>query len=405
MYTKILGYKVFNGTKEEFIKEILKRNKSNIISGNPEILFNGLNDEKLNSTFNAEDAIIIPDGVGTVIASKLVKDPVKEKIAGIEVMHEVLLQSVKEGKGIYLLGAEEEVLQSCVKNIKRDIKGINIVGVHNGFFDLNNCEDLINDIKSKNPWAIFVAMGSPRQEKFINLIKDDTNCKVYMGVGGSFDIFAGKLNDKKRISNAISLLCVAFTLVLLISGGFVRERLKVNGAELNDAITCLTKIINDEKKFSWTIISANDENRMARDSGFHYEIIRLLDNMEYVGARGRVCIPTENVFVFIEKIPGDYYQPYENSGQSISEAGCENRLPMSQGLSCYQGENRWIVMSRAYAWANKFMELYPNEVSVYWESDEFICYKIVQNPYRLFNFAIDYDYNLRVYPVREEIEE
>lgn len=193
MYTKILGYKVFNGTKEEFIKEILKRNKSNIISGNPEILFNGLNDEKLNSTFNAEDAIIIPDGVGTVIASKLVKDPVKEKIAGIEVMHEVLLQSVKEGKGIYLLGAEEDVLQSCVKNIRRDIKGINIVGAHNGFFDLNNCEDLINDIKSKNPWAIFVAMGSPRQEKFINLIKDDTNCKVYMGVGGSFDIFAGNL--------------------------------------------------------------------------------------------------------------------------------------------------------------------------------------------------------------------
>ena len=48
---------------------------------------------------------------------------------------------------------------------------------------------------------------------------------------------------------------------------------------------------------------------------------------------------------------------------------------------------------------------YPNEVSVYWESDEFVCYKIVQNPYRLFNFAIDYDYNLRVYPVREVIEE
>lgn len=205
MYTKILGYKVFNGTKEEFIKEILKRNKSNIISGNPEILFNGLNDEKLNSTFNAEDAIIIPDGVGTVIASKLVKDPVKEKIAGIEVMHEVLLQSVKEGKGIYLLGAEEEVLQSCVKNIKRDIKGINIVGVHNGFFDLNNCEDLINDIKSKNPWAIFVAMGSPRQEKFINLIKDDTNCKVYMGVGGSFDIFAGKLTRAPKWMQKLGL--------------------------------------------------------------------------------------------------------------------------------------------------------------------------------------------------------
>lgn len=193
MYTKILGYKVFNGTKDEFIKEILKRDKNNIISGNPEVLFNGLNDEKLNSTFNSSDAIIIPDGVGTVIASKMVKKPVKEKIAGIEVMHEVLLQSIKESKGIYLLGAEEEVVKECVKNIKKDFKGINILGYHNGFFDLNNCDDLINDIKSKDPWAIFVAMGSPRQEKFINLIKDDTNCKIYMGVGGSFDIFAGKL--------------------------------------------------------------------------------------------------------------------------------------------------------------------------------------------------------------------
>ena len=218
-------------------------------------------------------------------------------------------------------------------------------------------------------------------------------------------LFVGKLNEKKQIQDVASIICVALTLSLLVFGGFVRERTKVDGAELNDAITCLTKIINDEKKFSWTIISANDENRMARDSGYHYELIRLLDNMEYVGARGRVCIPTENVFVFVEKIPGDYYEYYEGSGQSISEEGCENRLPLSQGLSCYMGENRWIVMSRAYAWANRFMELYPNEVSIYWESDEFICYKIVQNPYRLFNFAIDYDYNLRVYPVREFIEE
>lgn len=218
-------------------------------------------------------------------------------------------------------------------------------------------------------------------------------------------LFVGKLNDSKRTGNIISFAISILTIVILFGGGYIRDRVKVDGAELNDAITCLTKIINDEKKFSWTIISANDENRMARDSGYHYELIRLLDNMEYVGARGRVSIPTENVFVFIEKIPGDYYMPYENSGQSISKEGCENRLPVSRGMSCYQGENRWIVMSRAYAWANRFKELYPNEVSVYWESDEFVCYKIIQNPYRLFNFAIDYDYNLRVYPVREFIEE
>ena len=50
-------------------------------------------------------------------------------------------------------------------------------------------------------------------------------------------------------------------------------------------------------------------------------------------------------------------------------------------------------MSRLYYWAQAFMELFPNEMSVYYETDNFVCYKIIQNPYRLFNFAIDYEYN------------
>lgn len=79
MYTNILGYKVFNETKENFLREIDKRDKTIVISGNPEILYNGLENEKLNKLFNGKDSIIIPDGVGTVLAAKMVKNPVKEK--------------------------------------------------------------------------------------------------------------------------------------------------------------------------------------------------------------------------------------------------------------------------------------------------------------------------------------
>lgn len=194
MYTNILGYKVFNETKENFLREIDKRDKTIVISGNPEILYSGLENENLNKLFNGKDSIIIPDGVGTVIAAKMVKNPVKEKIAGIEVMKAIIEKCEKEGKGIYLLGAEEEILKLCKENIKKTFPNINIVGSHNGFFDLNNCNDIIEDIKKSNPWGLFIAMGCPRQENFIVNYIDELNCNFYMPVGGSFDVFAGKVN-------------------------------------------------------------------------------------------------------------------------------------------------------------------------------------------------------------------
>lgn len=194
MFTKILDFKVFNEDKNSLMKYIEKYEKVNIVSGNPEILLNGMKNNKLKESFNAETSLIIPDGIGTVLASKIVKDPVKEKIAGIDVVKEILIKSEKEKKSIYLLGAEEEVLVKCIENIKKQHPSLNIAGSHNGFFDLNNCEDIIEDIKSKDIYAIFVAMGSPRQEIFIDKILHDSNIKIFMGVGGVFDVFAGKVN-------------------------------------------------------------------------------------------------------------------------------------------------------------------------------------------------------------------
>lgn len=63
------------------------------------------------------------------------------------------------------------------------------------------------------------------------------------------------------------------------------------------------------------------------------------------------------------------------------------------GIGMYQGEGRWILMSRMYYWAQAFMERYPNDMKVYYESENFICYEIQQNMYHQYNFAIDYGYN------------
>lgn len=214
----------------------------------------------------------------------------------------------------------------------------------------------------------------------------------------------GDYKENSILRNVISALCMGIVVGGLLGVGSVRTPLTAEAFEMNDAIITLSEIMKEEKNFSWTIVSANDENRMAYDSGYHYEILTFLQNMEHVGANGMVLIPTESVYFFVEKIPVDYMHPYWGSGQHISEEGCNNSLPYGTGISVYEAENRWIIMSRAYAWAQEFKSLYPNEVSVFYETDEFVCYRIEQNPYRLFNFSIDYGYNMKSYPNRTEEE-
>ncbi|MBU5487580.1 WecB/TagA/CpsF family glycosyltransferase [Clostridium sp. MSJ-8] len=193
MFTNILEYKIFNKGKEDLIVETMTRDKVSVVSGNPEILYNGLNDEFLKKNFMNEHTIIIPDGVGTVIASKIVKHPVKEKIAGIDVMKEIIKNSAKEKKPVYFLGSKQEVVEKCVENIKKEYPNLKVSGYHDGYFDVDNCSDIVDEIIASKPWAIFVAMGSPKQENFIYNNFDKIPASVFMGVGGSFDIFAGNL--------------------------------------------------------------------------------------------------------------------------------------------------------------------------------------------------------------------
>ena len=198
MFTRILKYNVFNGTKGELIDYIEKFDKINIISGNPEVLHNGLNNEMLFSNFTGNNSVVIPDGIGTVLAAKIINNPVKEKIAGIEVMEEIIKKCEKENKSIYLVGAKEDILQCCIEKLKDRYPNLNIIGNHDGYFDLNNCDYVLKDIQNKKPYALFVAMGSPRQDAFIINNMNKLTCKIFMGVGGSFDVFSGKVKRAPR---------------------------------------------------------------------------------------------------------------------------------------------------------------------------------------------------------------
>lgn len=189
---------------------------------------------------------------------------------------------------------------------------------------------------------------------------------------------------------ALAAACV----VLFLTG--LRKPACISAYESNDAIVCLTNILRENRNgASWTICSANDEQQMTWGQGYHYEIIEFLRDQEEIKENTVVTIPTDTVYFFIEKVP-ILYLDYLNTikpEKKVSREGAKTPLPKSGGILPYIEEERWVTMSHMYYWAEAFRELYPNEMEVYYETDEFICYRVRQNRYNLYDFAIDYGYN------------
>lgn len=197
----------------------------------------------------------------------------------------------------------------------------------------------------------------------------------------------------KVFRNVLSLILAVILMSIVIQNNLIKQSVFYSSFVSNGAVTCLSNIIKENKDKTWTIVSANDETQMGLDHGWHYETITFLRKLEKIKEDTKIIIPTENVYFFIEKIPLDYTATYWGNDQSISKKGASQSLPNTGGISMYQGEGRWILMSRMYYWAQAFMERYPNEMKVYYEDDQFICYRIPQNMYHQYNFAIDYGYN------------
>ena len=234
------------------------------------------------------------------------------------------------------------------------------------------------------------------------VLMDPARCSIYyvyllivsitvLGDGLLYLIFMPRILTISR--NVVSFILTVSMAAGMIHQGLVKTPDFISDYVSNGAFTCLTNIIKENKDETWTIVSANDETQMGLDHGWHYETITFLRKQEHINKDTKLIIPTEKVYFFIEKIPLNYSVVYSGSGQSISKKGASQSLPNSGGIGMYQGEGRWILMSRMYYWAQAFMEMYPNETKVYYESEDFVCYVISQNMYHQYNFAIDYGYN------------
>ena len=205
------------------------------------------------------------------------------------------------------------------------------------------------------------------------------------------------------LAGALSVLLFA---LLGIQPAAWSERFEPDGN-----ILCLERILREFPDFSWTIVSANEELRMGEDYGFHTEINEVLNGMEQrfvwsgtnknftyeiLPAEGNVIIPTENVFFFIEKIPGLYnIMGAVPDGEPISREWADRILPGLPTIFSYRGVNRYIEMSRMYYWAQEFHKRFPNDMRVFYEDDEMICWYLHQPEADFTDLYIEYGYNDR----------
>jgi N-acetylglucosaminyldiphosphoundecaprenol N-acetyl-beta-D-mannosaminyltransferase len=136
--------------------------------------------------------VIVADGVSVVWAGRVLGQPLPERVAGIDLMTRILERAGSCGYRIYCLGATEAVLGATVTRIERDYPGAKVVGAQHGYFTSADEARVASAIADARPDVLFVAMTSPKKEQFLARWAAQIDVPVCHGVGGSFDVMAGK---------------------------------------------------------------------------------------------------------------------------------------------------------------------------------------------------------------------
>lgn len=209
----IRGVYFANVTKAEAAQCIEERllagETTAIYTPNPEIVQMCIEDESFYEVINSAE-LIVPDGIGVVKASRILGTPLKEKVAGIEVGEKVLDIAARNGKGVFLFGGKDasriesgiSIADQCVPVFEEKYKGIKIAGTRDGYCKKEGEEndETIRLINESGAEILFVCLGAPAQEKWIyNNRAKLPNVKVYLGLGGSLDVYSGNLKRAPKI--------------------------------------------------------------------------------------------------------------------------------------------------------------------------------------------------------------
>lgn len=163
-----------------------------VYTPNSEIIMAAYKDSSFCDLLNRAD-LLTADGIGVVYASRILKHPISERAAGYDIACEVLRRLPDTEHSLFLFGGKEGVAEQAKAVLEHDYPNIRIAGTRNGYFKAEEIPDIIEQINASGADLLFVCLGAPMQEKWIDANKDKLRVRVAMGIGGSLDVFAGNV--------------------------------------------------------------------------------------------------------------------------------------------------------------------------------------------------------------------
>ncbi|QEA01429.1 glycosyltransferase [Lysinibacillus fusiformis] len=191
------------GFVDLLVNRIEQQEKTFVVTANPEVVMQANENPTVKGYLN-QATYICADGIGVVKAAQILGDSLPERVTGYDTMVKLLEVGQQKRFKIYLLGAQKETIEKTIANIRKNYPNVEVVGYHDGFFDWNN-NHIADDIAALQPDLVFVALGVPRQEKWITENLDKFSKGVFIGVGGSFDVIAGTVKRAPVIWQKLNL--------------------------------------------------------------------------------------------------------------------------------------------------------------------------------------------------------
>ena len=192
MKTNVLGVQYDNVTMAEALdtaRALLQRPEASYcVTPNAEMAYEALHDESFRAILN-EASLVLPDGAGVVLGAKILKTPLKEKVAGIDFAANLLGVLEETGGRLFLLGGKPGIAEQAAENMKKTYPKLCICGTADGYF--KDEAPVIARINEARADVVFVCLGAPKQERFMHDHRAELNVRLMIGLGGSLDVFAG----------------------------------------------------------------------------------------------------------------------------------------------------------------------------------------------------------------------
>ena len=198
----VYGLEIDNISEQETLERLYQalenKETTTVVTPNPEIVMRAKKDPDLIALVNRFD-FVLPDGVGLIFAAKYRGFPFKERVTGFDISVKLLEYGKQRPIKLFILAGKEGVSKLAAREIGKNFPGVQVVGYHHGYFDSFSESSIVDNIKTSKANLLFVGLGFPRQELFIDKYKDVLGVNVVIANGGTTDILSGQ---KKRAPKA-----------------------------------------------------------------------------------------------------------------------------------------------------------------------------------------------------------